>query len=189
MSKLMLNNQCEEEPIAKITKEKMIELLKTEHPLNVTILKWETICAVQSVNKSRSRHQFDDGISNCALCYSYRQCKSCPIVFYYGTFCDESIDNKEKYEKDFYAQTRETGDNTIMLNALLELKSFMTSIKKCLVFYSIAVCISFALFMASVATSWLLVILFSVVLFAFSGWNLNKILKKYRTFKPLFTPV
>jgi len=110
--------------------EMIVQLQNGVHPIEVSLKKWIDISIISSINKPRTRHQLDEGIENCALCYTYKTCDKCLLYLCYHVACDESIgiENKEtkryekKFKRDFYAQYRETGDAQIIISALIKLK-------------------------------------------------------------------
>jgi len=107
-----------------MNREQMIEELKKgKQPIDVSIQKWVDILNTHSVNRLRARHQFDEGKSNCALCYVFEDCKLCPIFLKYKVKCDGSKSrNNRKYKKDFYSQYRDTGNAQIMVDMLNSIK-------------------------------------------------------------------
>lgn len=111
----------------KMNKKEMIKQLKRGiHPIDVTIQKWIDILNEVSVNRLRTRHQYDEGQSNCALCYVYGDCKACLVFLKYKVKCDGSKNkNDKKYKKDFYAQYRETGNAQIVIDMLNNIKKNM----------------------------------------------------------------
>lgn len=108
-----------------MNRNEMIKRLQDgEEPIEVTLDKWIDISNSSSKNMLGTRHQLDEGIDNCALCYVFEKCVGCPVFDFYSVRCDESRRRKEsrKYKKDFYARYVNTGNPQIIIDMLNKLK-------------------------------------------------------------------
>lgn len=102
----------------------MIKLL--DHgklPIDVSIRKWREIVDAPTNNHIGTRHQLDEGVDNCALCYSNRNCKDCIVYKRFSVSCGEAVKNTKKYKKDFYSQYLHEGNKQAMLDALILIKN------------------------------------------------------------------